>query len=108
MVTDQWEVYENFYGQGVNQEIIRYIEGVLPRFDQHVDINSREDRLNILPIILEDKECSKINIHGDCDADQIEKLLDAENKDNLGQSCHVEPYFMKQSWLDDENLTDEE
>ena len=55
MVTDQWEIYENFYGQGVNQEIIRYIEGVLPRFDQHVDINPREDRLSILPIILEDK-----------------------------------------------------
>ncbi len=75
-VTDQWEVYENFYGQGVNQELIRYIEGVLPRFDQHVDIEKGNNRWYVIPYLLEGYECLSIDSTGACEVPVIERMLD--------------------------------
>ena len=88
-VTDQWEVYEHFYGQGQNSEYIRYIEGFTQVLDKHID-TGQAGQLWVVPYLLEGKECQRIDAFGNCTIKEtdllLEQLEESEKVDTEQQS----------------------
>jgi len=83
-VTDQWEVFEHFYGQGQNTEFIRYLAGFEQVLDKHID-TGKPGQLWLLPYSLEGAECRRIDSIGTCNSDANDHLLD-KSDDAIEQS----------------------
>jgi len=84
-VTDQWEVYEHFYGQGHNKEIIRYLDGFVKVLDKHID-TGQPGQLWVIPYVIESQECRKLDSLSRCSVDPIDVINKAgDDSNNSGQ-----------------------
>jgi len=91
-VTDQWEVYEHFYGQGQGQEIIRYLDGFNKVLDKHID-TGKPGELWVIPYNLETAECRRIDSLSVCHSDASDRLLEKGGEVDLStdnRSAYVE------------------
>ena len=90
-VTDQWEIYERFYGQGQNQEFIRYLDGLEQVLDKHIDLG-QPDRIWVLSYNLEGAEYRSLDAKGLCNTDPTDYLLDNKGYQNeLSHDISSEP-----------------
>ena len=92
-VTDQWEVYEHFYGQGKNSEYVRYLDGFTKVLDKHID-TGQTGQLWVLPYLLEGKECQRIDALGNCTVHETDLLLEEIGKsldENTPELDHSSP-----------------
>ena len=61
---------------------------------QYFDINSRENRYSVLPVILESSECIVVNTYDDCEVSKIVQLLSINDNEDLSQN-YFEVNFAK-------------
>ena len=73
-VTDRWELYEQFYGQGQNAEFIRYLDGLEEVLDKHIDLG-QPDRVWVLSYNLEGAEYRNLDAKSLCDVEPSDYLL---------------------------------
>ena len=73
VVTSQWEVYEYLYGQGENQESIRYANGISASFTEGLDQDKYEELIQIIER-LESEGCHSVDSFGSCQIDPFRHL----------------------------------
>jgi len=99
-VTDQWEVYEHFYGQGHNNEMIRYLDGFVRVLDKHID-TGRAGQLWVIPYLLESQECRKIDSLSRCSIDPVDTIKQPSNTGD-GSNARSDSAYLNQPKLSEQ------